>query len=65
MDKDTFARFVKFIYRGDYNVAEALIIFNNLNIKMRRSESFSFRLLKVDAADSSYLNDALAADLPL
>jgi hypothetical protein len=51
VDKDTFARFAEFIYGGDYNVAEALIVFDNLDIKRRRSESDSSRLLEIKAAD--------------
>jgi hypothetical protein len=37
--KDTFARFVEFIYGGDYNVTEALIVFDDLDAERRRSES--------------------------
>ncbi len=64
MDKNTFTRFVKFIYKNDYNVAEALIIFNNLNTKRRRSESPSPKSLKVDAVDPPYLNDILTTNPP-
>src|SRR6266511_1184519 len=64
MDKNTFTRFVKFIYKNDYNVAEALIIFNNLNTKRRRSESPSPKSLKVDAVDPPYLNDILTSNPP-
>jgi hypothetical protein len=39
VDKDTFARFAEFIYGGDYNVAEALIVLDDLDTERRRSES--------------------------
>jgi hypothetical protein len=55
VDKDTFARFTEFIYKDNYNVAEALIIFNNLDIKRRRFESDFSRLLEVEVADSLFL----------
>jgi hypothetical protein len=64
MDKDTFARFAEFIYKNDYNVAEALIIFNNLNTKRRYSESLFPKLLKIDAADPPSLNNILIIDPP-
>jgi hypothetical protein len=37
VDKNTFARFAEFIYRGDYNVAEALVVLDNLDTERRRS----------------------------
>jgi hypothetical protein len=51
VDKNTFARFAEFIYRGDYNVAEALIVLDNLDTERRRSESDSPRPLEVEAAE--------------
>jgi hypothetical protein len=51
VDKDTFARFAEFIYGGDYNVAEALIVLDDLDTERRRSESDSPRPLEVEAAE--------------
>jgi hypothetical protein len=51
VDKDTFARFAEFIYGGDYNVAEALIVLDNLDTERRRSESDSPRPLEIDVEE--------------
>jgi hypothetical protein len=51
VDKDTFARFAKFIYKDDYNVAEALIILDDLDTERRRSESDFPKPLEVDVEE--------------
>jgi hypothetical protein len=51
VDKDTFARFAEFIYGGDYNVAEALIVLDDLDTERRRSESDSPRPLEIDVEE--------------